>query len=448
MMPLLDTLVAQFDTIARDIPKAPASDADFADALGAEVARTTRPTATDSDALSSDASAASDDETPDADATAASVAGGTLALAAVTVLPETEGGPALTKTGDATLGGSSSGAPSQTMPEESPRPEHAPTPADALPRPDILAEAVDPVAGPEGEPEGSTAAEMAAVSTVAATVLEDEATEGAGSKPTAPSHTKTGAAENPGDPERTAFEHRQSPVAAAVREVPGPYPSSAPEHQPEVPGDAADRRSAPSEAPAGPFAVPAETASTSPDVAQAAALAAEIDADGDAPDPTLDAAPEGIAGLPTPTTSSGARPVSAPPALPARLAVPAWIGAAVAAGARAVQVALGADGTVRFQAEREADGVTVRLQFSDPDLHALAGAHAARLRDVLEAHFSEPVHLALGDAGAEHAGTDAGHAGADRGGSPSPSSASAGGPSSSDRPAPRSFASGRREWIG
>jgi len=72
-----------------------------------------------------------------------------------------------------------------------------------------------------------------------------------------------------------------------------------------------------------------------------------------------------------------------------------------------------------------------------------------RLREVLEAHFAEPVRLALGDASADASGADAGQTGADaRPGDRGPSGSAPSGPSPSDRPAPRPSASGRREWIG
>ena len=64
------------------------------------------------------------------------------------------------------------------------------------------------------------------------------------------------------------------------------------------------------------------------------------------------------------------------------------------------------DGTVHLSTERTADGVTVRVHFSDPDLQALAGSHAGRLRDVLESHLDAPVHLSFagGSASGEASG--------------------------------------------
>jgi hypothetical protein len=140
--------------------------------------------------------------------------------------------------------------------------------------------------------------------------------------------------------------------------------------------------------------------------------------------------------------------------LPARLASAAWIEALGTAAGRSVQVALGEDGTVRLRTDRDGDGVAVRLHFSDPELQALAGSHAARLREVLAEHFAEPVRLSLGDPSAnggpasDPSGGDARGSG-ERGGHSSPqpvrgpSGATAS--SSTDRPlAP----DGRREWIG
>ncbi len=139
-------------------------------------------------------------------------------------------------------------------------------------------------------------------------------------------------------------------------------------------------------------------------------------------------------------------------AVPARLAVPAWAERlAEARGGKAVQVALGEDGTVRLQTVRDGDGVTVSLRFSDPDLQTLAGTHAARLRDVLDAHFDEPVRLSLSDGGGAHDGAHpdgrpADHAGGRPSRTPSPA------PSASAAPVPApptaTVRSGRREWVG
>ena len=140
--------------------------------------------------------------------------------------------------------------------------------------------------------------------------------------------------------------------------------------------------------------------------------------------------------------------------LPARLAAPVWAGRLAAAGGQAVQVALGDDGTVRLQATRDGEAVTVRVQFSDPELQALAGTHAGRLREVLDAHFAEPVRLALG----EHAPDTASGFGHDGAGGRNPKHAApAPRPPSASRPdaAPDSVphdsapsGPGRREWVG
>ncbi len=132
-------------------------------------------------------------------------------------------------------------------------------------------------------------------------------------------------------------------------------------------------------------------------------------------------------------------------ALPARLSPAAWLGALDAAGSRAVQVALGDDGTVRLRTERDGDGVAVRLHFSDPDLQALAGAHADRLRDLLSDHFSEPVHLSFGDGSGAGGGSQGTGDGAPRDRDRDPS---ASGATPEPSPPSRSPAPGRREWIG
>ena len=152
-----------------------------------------------------------------------------------------------------------------------------------------------------------------------------------------------------------------------------------------------------------------------------------------------------------PTASGSAQ--EARPAVPARLATSTWTGRlAETAGGRSVQVALGEDGTVRLQTVRDGDGVTVSLRFSDPDLQALAGTHAARLRDVLDAHFDEPVRLSLSDGGGAQ-GDGAGPGGRQpdhAAGRPARTASPASTASASPVPArPAATApSGRREWVG
>lgn len=115
-------------------------------------------------------------------------------------------------------------------------------------------------------------------------------------------------------------------------------------------------------------------------------------------------------------------------------------------------------GSVRLQTQSLDEGVVVRIQFSDPELQALAGVHAGRLRDVLEAHLAEPVRLSLPDADSPPSGLGAdvgGHSSepdADgamgQGGrrEPRPTSRASEPPSSS--PAGARLPSDRREWIG
>ena len=145
----------------------------------------------------------------------------------------------------------------------------------------------------------------------------------------------------------------------------------------------------------------------------------------------------------------------AAPAVPARLAMPSWASRlAEATGGRSVQVALGDDGSVRLQTIRDADGMTVvNLRFSDPDLQALAGAHAGRLREALDAHFAEPVRLSLGDGSA--AGGSFSDTGERAGQAPNShtlrTSSHTGAPAASRADSGRTSAavpSGRREWIG
>ena len=171
---------------------------------------------------------------------------------------------------------------------------------------------------------------------------------------------------------------------------------------------------------------------------------------------TLEAAAP-LHAAPDARAADSARP--APPPLPARLATSVWLEHLTANGDR-VQVSLGEDGSVRLRTQRQADGVTVHLQFSDPEMQALAGVHADRLREALETHFAEPVRLALADARSDGAGpNDAGshgsgahdadgQSGGSRGTRPSDPAPGASGPDDSPLTSARTAADGRREWVG
>ena len=167
----------------------------------------------------------------------------------------------------------------------------------------------------------------------------------------------------------------------------------------------------------------------------------------EAPDPTASQPPAADVRA-AEVRAADVRPTPVP--LPARLAVPSWLGKLSATAGQAVQVMLGEDGTVRLQTQREQDGVTVSVRFSDPDLQALAGAHAVRLREVLEAHFTEPVRLSLSDGLAADAGASDSHTSDGRASNGASPGASADGAAVSTTSTARSTAraSGRREWIG
>ncbi|MEO0557933.1 MAG: hypothetical protein AAF170_07095 [Bacteroidota bacterium] len=147
-----------------------------------------------------------------------------------------------------------------------------------------------------------------------------------------------------------------------------------------------------------------------------------------------------------------AAPRSAAP-VPTRLAVPVWLERLTPSGDRHVQVGLGEDGSVRLQTVRQPDGITVQIQFTDPELQALAGVHADRLRAALETHFAEPVRLSLPDGLATDSGTadsgasDSGFTGS-RQHDASPTSESRPSDSESTSPTPTRAPLGRREWVG
>ena len=174
--------------------------------------------------------------------------------------------------------------------------------------------------------------------------------------------------------------------------------------------------------------------------------------------PTVETLDAGLAHtLPDARIAPDAVRSTAPP--PARLATSLWMERLTAEADR-VQVSLGEDGSVRLRTLRQAEGVTVHLQFSDPEMQALASAHVDRLRDALETHFAEPVRLALADAGSNGAGAhDAGANGAGThdadgrsdGSPPSPTTDLTpvdAPPDGSPHPLARAAADGRREWIG
>lgn len=194
-----------------------------------------------------------------------------------------------------------------------------------------------------------------------------------------------------------------------------------------------------------------------------AAAAPRPEADGPrppAPEPSqADAPPPAEAGAetsattePPPATAPAtvrptARTAEVAPALPPRLATPVWLDRldVLAAAPNHVEVALGeGDGTVRLQTRRDGDQLSVVVRFSDPELGALAGAHARQIAEALEQHFAEPVRLALGDATADGRGRG------DQRGDARPEAPSAGSPTASGPPPPDASPRplGPREWVG
>ncbi|WP_412069068.1 hypothetical protein [Rubrivirga sp. IMCC43871] len=188
------------------------------------------------------------------------------------------------------------------------------------------------------------------------------------------------------------------------------------------------------------------------EVAAALAAVASDEAELGAPDASLAEGPDGVVGGAASSSPSATTRAEAP----ARLAAPAWGRALDAAGGRAVRLDLPDGGSVRLQAASGADGVAVSVRFSDPDLQALAGAHAAQLREVLDAHFGEPVRLTIADASAASAdGRADGRADGDASGSPGDRPHGGhGGPgppdptSSTPTPSPAPVVTGRYEWFG
>jgi len=62
----------------------------------------------------------------------------------------------------------------------------------------------------------------------------------------------------------------------------------------------------------------------------------------------------------------------------------------------------GGEGTVTIKARREEGRVSVAVGFSDPDLRALASAHADRLQEVLQAEYETTVDFSLFNSNAGH----------------------------------------------
>ena len=151
-------------------------------------------------------------------------------------------------------------------------------------------------------------------------------------------------------------------------------------------------------------------------------------------------------------SDDGVRP-PAPP-VPARLAMPVWLERLPPASERHVQVGLGDDGSVRLRTSRQPDGITVQVHFSDPELQALAGVHADRLRAALETHFAEPVRLSLSDGLASDPGTsdsNSGFADSRQREAAPPSDARRSRPSGGDLSSPtptQPSLNGRHEWVG
>ncbi len=248
-----------------------------------------------------------------------------------------------------------------------------------------------------------------------------------------------------------------TPPGASATNKPAGAPTNTPaEASADATPRSADEPAPPGQARASAPALIAPTPATAPSAVAAAVPAAVLlaadDETTDAADPTsidvTDGGPDLAPGS-GPSTPAGTRAVPPGATVPARLSPAAWLGSLDAANGRSVQVALGDDGTVRLRTDREGDGVTVRLMFSDPELQSLAGAHAGRLRDVLAEHFAEPVLLSLPDGstagdGAATGDGAAGHGTPSERGPAAPSAAAPDARPSSTRP----LVAGRREWIG
>ena len=322
-------------------------------------------------------------------------------------------------------------------------PARPPSDAPPLARPDAgRGEAAPRPAPPAAPPAATTPEGGAAVSTQTAPALRQAVVE---TTRTDRPPTQAAAVETPAAPETLDAEPTAPTRSAPTRaeETALPRPDRAPARP-----DAA--RSA-DPTPLGTRPVP--TGEPDPDAPRPGGAGVDPASAAADPSPSADAQP-----APTDVRTSapeGPKEVGRP-APPARLAAPTWISRlATAERAQSVQVALGGgDGTVHLQTQREGEGVSVSLRFSDPELQALASAHVGRLRDALDAHFAEPVRLTLADG--TGTGPDARGSGAQGGAGESaardPSRPSPGGRArAADPPArlPRPpAADGRREWIG
>ena len=186
------------------------------------------------------------------------------------------------------------------------------------------------------------------------------------------------------------------------------------------PGPEADRAALPSQD----FGPEAVTGETTPTTGRAPTTPPEATlSDSVSPETTPDsappaAAPEAVLPSATPEasaprpTASGAE-VRAP--LPSRLAAPAWMGALTHSTPQSIEVDLAdGDGQVRLRTRRDADGLSVVVRFSDPELGALAGLHVRRIAEALEAHFAEPVQLSLDHPQADGEGAPSDHRPPDR----------------------------------
>jgi hypothetical protein len=226
---------------------------------------------------------------------------------------------------------------------------------------------------------------------------------------------------------------------------------------------AADRveADAPADAQAGGATAPAPSRTTA-DEERVRHAALQLDTDGPAPSPSSaqpsDAVAESVAApdrpaAPASSTSSAPEVrTAAPEPLPARIDPVHWARLLdrVGGARRILEITLDdGDGTLRVQADRGIDGLTVQVRFSDPELHALAGAHASRLQDALSTQLSAPVRLSLADAPSADAGGSGQHPSGqpEREGSAQPTNRvpAAG---ASVEPTERRNALGHREWVG
>lgn len=213
--------------------------------------------------------------------------------------------------------------------------------------------------------------------------------------------------------------HSASEASSPSLSTSGPGEQETSASAPERPTSKAGEGQAPSPSTAPPLDIESQT-SPRPEEARPPASVAPLPTSAPAPEAAVPGATPTdpvtaevatIEGAPTlaAEVASGSRPTSASApasAIPARLAVPTWLGPLASATAQGVEVALAeGDGNVRLQTERGADGLTVVVRFSDPELGALAGLHLRQITDALEAHFAEPVRLSLDQPGADGEGT-------------------------------------------